>query len=300
PRTRESLALGESLESVDAGLATKSGRVIPVLCSASAFRDQDGEVDGFLIGVKDIAERKIAEEALSRQAMDLMRSNVELEQFAYVASHDLQEPLRKILLFSERLRGGAQRLEPAARDSLARIESSAQRMRHLIDAILRLSKVMRGQVVVEPVALDAVAREALADLEERLAETGGAVEVGPLPRMRVDAEQMRQLFQNLLSNALKFRRPEEAPRIAISSRKLAGGLVEIAVADNGIGFEEKYLDRIFKPFQRLHPMGVYEGSGIGLSICQKIVERHGGMITARSAPGKGTTFLITLPGRQKE
>ncbi len=244
----------------------------------------------------DIHDRIEAQEQLRRSAAELERSNQDLQEFAFVASHDLQEPLRKITAFGERLRERAgDALDEQARDYLARMERAAERMEQLIESLLDLSRVTTKAQPFAPTSLEQVVREVLADLDVRIRQTGARVDVGPLPTIAADPLQMRRLVQNLVLNALKFREADKPPVIAIGSEALDGGLWRITVTDNGIGFEEKYLDRIFKPFQRLHGRGQFEGSGMGLAICKKIAGRHGGEITARSRPGEGSTFILTLP-----
>jgi light-regulated signal transduction histidine kinase (bacteriophytochrome) len=208
-------------------------------------------------------------------------------------------------MFGDRLKQEfAEPLGPSGRDYIDRMQSAASRGQTLIDGLLSFSRVTtKGQ---PPVLVDlrAIATEVTADLEARIAQVGGTIEIGALPALEADPLQMRQLIQNLLGNALKFRRPEIPPAVRISATPLeaqdARAGWQIAVADNGIGFDEKYLDRIFKLFQRLHERGAYEGAGMGLAISRKIVERHHGTITARSTPGQGTTMLVTLPSRQQE
>jgi signal transduction histidine kinase len=232
---------------------------------------------------------------VERVNAELARSNRELEDFAFVASHDLQEPLRKIIAFGERLdsreRGA---LSAEGRDYVERMRRAAERMKALIDDLLAYSRVTTRAQPFAPVDLGEVVAEVLSDLEVRIEAAGADVEVGPLPAVVADRVQMRQLFQNLLVNALKFHRPGEAPAIRVAAAP-ADGDAEIEVADRGIGFDEKYLDRLFKPFHRLHGRDAYEGTGIGLAICKKIVERHHGSITASSRPGAGARFTIRLP-----
>jgi len=168
----------------------------------------------------------------------------------------------------------------------------------MMEELRELSKIAQEGSPFEEVDLESVVREVLHDLELRVQETKGQVEVRKLPTIRADRMQMRALFQNLIANALKFHRKDEPPHIMIDSRNVKEGVAEITIQDNGIGFDEKYLDRIFKPFQRLHGSGEYEGSGMGLAICQKIMLRHKGKITAKSVLGQGSTFIITLPEHQ--
>jgi len=284
-----------------------------LLTSKVPLRDVSGRIVGLAgIGL-DITDRKLADEKLRAFAAQLERSNRELQDFAYVASHDLQEPLRKIIVFSERLcERCAEALPAEGRDYLERMRRAAQRMQTLINDLLTYSRVTTRARQFEPVDLRQVIREVLTDLEARIEQSGGSVEVGELPVLEADPTQMRQLFQNLLGNALKFRKPEIPPRVRVWSERFEGRRPErgpqaspeafcrIYVEDNGIGFDEKYLDRIFNVFQRLHGRGQYEGSGIGLAIARKIVQRHGGEITARSQPGRGATFLVTLPLHQPQ
>ncbi len=252
--------------------------------------------------LEDRVERRTAD--LHEANESLQRSNRELEQFASVASHDLQEPLRKIQAFGDRLMTRcAGELGEQGRDYLARMQSSATRMRSLIDALLSFSRVTTKAQPFASVDLNAIAKDVLSDLEDRIHRMGGRVDLGPLPTLEADGSQMRQLLQNLIGNGLKFARPDEPPIVQVASRELPAeeGAIprcEISVADNGIGFEEVYLDRIFELFQRLHGRQEYEGTGMGLAICRKIAERHGGTITAKSAPNEGASFIVTLPLRQ--
>ncbi len=245
---------------------------------------------------QEVAEKQRAEEMLEHQAQELARSNQELQSFAYIASHDLQEPLRKVIAFGDRLRTkeGAN-LSDSGKDYLSRMQNAAIRMRTLIEDLLAFSRVTTKAQPFQRLDLDHVVNEVLVDLEERIARLGAHIDVGPLPALEAEPTQMRQLFQNLLANAMKFHQENISPVIAINSRNVDNATCEIKVTDNGIGMDPKYFDRIFKPFQRLHGKGVYEGTGIGLAICHKIVVRHGGTIKVESAPGNGATFIITLP-----
>jgi signal transduction histidine kinase len=266
-------------------------------------------VEGRTVGVyTDISSLKQREQELKVYADKLERSNNELQNFASVASHDLQEPLRKIEAFGDRLQQKyADKLVGDGVLYLDRMNDAARRMRQLINDLLTYSRVTSKANPFSPVALGEVAAEVISDLQVRIEETGGTVQVGPMPVIDADATQMRQLFQNLIANALKFRHKDTAPVVRVSARLFtppassgepAGEMCEITIADNGIGFDEKYVDRIFAIFQRLHGRTEYEGTGIGLATCRKLVERHGGTITARSVPGQGATFIALLPVKQ--
>ncbi len=264
-----------------------------------------------LIDAHDLLEAKVEERTaeLNASTEALMRSNRELEQFASVASHDLQEPLRKIQAFGDRLqdRFGDQ-LTEQGKDYLGRILSSASRMRRLIDDLLSFSRVASKAQPFVLTDLGTLLTEVVSDLEGRLQQTKGRVEVGELPALEADPMQMQQLFQNLIANGLKFNRPGVSPVVRVQGHVTTNTvnregygpvrMVELTVQDNGIGFEEIYLDRIFNVFQRLHGRNEYEGTGMGLAICRKIVERHGGTITAKSNLGEGATFVVHLPLQQ--
>lgn len=248
-------------------------------------------------------ERRVDErtQELAEANQALQTSNRELEQFASVASHDLQEPLRKIEAFGDRLRTRSQTLDEQSREYLDRILTSASRMRVLINDLLTFSRVTTRAQPPRPVDLGKVAEEVVSDLEARLQQTGGEIKLGSLPRIEADPLQMRQLLQNLIGNGLKFHRPDVPPVVVVEgsvSQNGAGPVCILTVQDNGIGFEEIYLDRIFNLFQRLHGRNEYEGTGMGLAICRKIVEHHGGTITAESAPDQGARFIVTLPLEQ--
>ena len=259
----------------------------------------------------EIEERGHAEDRERAVAIELARSNQELEQFAYIASHDLQEPLRKIQAFGDRLRQRSyESLAEQGRDYIDRMLYSAVRMRRLIDDLLLFSRITTKPQTAARIDLDQILEGVLDDLEVGIEKAGAVVEVEPLPLLEADPSQMRQLFQNLIGNALKFVTPNSSPRIRIFAERESNPPTEggsdptaewwrISFQDNGIGFDEKYTDRIFQVFQRLHGRHEYEGTGVGLAICRKIVERHGGVITARSRPGEGATFIVTLPAIQR-
>lgn len=294
---------------IEVAAVRSNGQTFPAEMAMTISQEQGAPVLSFF--VRDISDRKKAERDQARYAAELERSNRELEQFAYVASHDLQEPLRKIRTFGDRLEMKCGRLLDApGRECVRRMQSAAGRMQLLIEGLLTLSRVTTKGKDFERVDLATVAREVVADLEVQIEQVGGRIELGNLPAIQADGVQMRQLLQNLIGNALKFRRPGERPVVSVHGRFLEGRgrrpargsaaeeKCRIVVEDNGIGFEERHMERVFGIFQRLHPRDVYEGTGIGLPICRKIVERHGGTITARSTPGKGSTFEVVLPVRQ--
>ncbi|MFO1476447.1 MAG: ATP-binding protein [Verrucomicrobiota bacterium] len=233
----------------------------------------------------------------------------ELQEFAYGVSHDLQEPLRKVMAFGDRLREKCQgQLDEDGLDYLKRMQDAAGRMRNLINDLLALSRVTTQAKPSVQVNLNTLAAEVLSDLEILVEKVGGKVNVGPLPTIMADPTQMRQLFQNLIGNALKFRKKDVAPVIRIeaeaqpetASAEKTGRIWQFKFQDNGIGFDAKYREKIFEVFQRLHSRSEYEGSGIGLSLCRKIVSRHGGSIAAESVQGEGATFIICLPERHGE
>jgi PAS domain S-box-containing protein len=284
-------------------ISRKDGTSFPVEFVKTSI-NENGRVVGSVVMFKDITERKRSEETLARKATELARSNAELEQFAFVASHDLQEPLRKIQAFGDRLKVKCDAFESTEiKDYLDRMQNAAARMRNLINDLLAFSRVIRSSEPFVPVDLGVVTKEVLGDLEVRIEKSGAKVEVENLPTIDADPMQMRQLMLNLISNALKFQPAGAVPVVKISARTLTAAsgekLCELTVQDNGIGFDEKYLDKIFAVFQRLHGRSEYEGTGVGLAVCRRIVDRHHGNILARSQPDKGATFVVTLPASQQ-
>ena len=263
-----------------------------------------------LLAIDDITERKQTEETLRQFTIRLEQSNRELQDFASVASHDLQEPLRKIQSFGDLLISEFGHCLPdTGQQYLQRMQNAAARMQTLINDLLAFSRITTKAQPFVPVDLAKIAQEVLSDLEVQIQRVGGRVDIGPLPTVDADPLQMRQLLQNLISNSLKFHQPDVPPRITLQAQTLqqqdasndkapVSEICQIQVSDNGIGFEEKYLDRIFTVFQRLHYRNEYEGTGVGLAICRKIAERHGGSITAISKLGEGATFIVTLPLQQ--
>jgi PAS domain S-box-containing protein len=258
------------------------------------MRDDKGQVVRWFGTATDIHDLKLAEEQLKIYASRLEKSNRELEQFAFMASHDLQEPLRKIEMFGDLLLQRAAGLQENERNYLDRMRNAASRMRGMIEGLLQISRVTTQAKPFVQVNMSRLTRDVLSDLEDQIKDVGGKVEVGSLPVVKGDPLQLRQLMQNLIGNALKYRKPGKPPEIRIFTEKLPDQ-VRICVQDKGIGFPQEDADRIFEPFQRLVTRNQYEGSGIGLAICRRIVERHGGEIAAISEPGLGTTFIVSLP-----
>lgn len=245
----------------------------------------------------EIAGHELAEERLKTNAAQLESSNRDLRDFAYVASHDLQEPLRKIQAFGDLvLIKYSEALSAGGRECLQRMISSSARMSGMIQDLLDYSLVTSQARTFVPVDLTVVLQDVISDLEVRIQQTGGRVEASALPTILADPLQMHKLLLNLVDNALKFHQPDVPPAITVGTRYDSPKQIQILVQDNGIGFDEKYLDRIFLPFQRLHGRdSEYAGTGFGLAICHKIVLQHNGSITAQSAPGQGSTFIVTLP-----
>lgn len=246
----------------------------------------------------DVTERRLAEESVLKKTAELAAADAEREQlklFAFIASHDLRDPLQKIVSYAELHKLQCADKDDASREGAARIEQAAMRMSRLIDDILRFTRAATQKQPVEDVDLEALVAEVLSDLEVRIQKSGARVHVGKLPVLKADRVQLRQLFQNLISNAIKFAKNGEVPEVSVREQGAGGGFTVIAVSDNGIGFDDKFKERIFRPFERLHGKEEYEGSGIGLAICQKIVLRHRGKITAESTPGGGATFKVMLP-----
>jgi PAS domain S-box-containing protein len=293
-RTLRELSRRGSIRDQERLLRHSDGHPIDVSISISPVNENDVQ-EGAVVIARDIRERKRAEHELHEAMRHLAESNRELEDFAYVASHDLQEPLRKIQAFGDLLKSKhADALPEQARDYIDRMQSAARRMQILINDLLSFSRVTTKAQPFVHVELREIAREVAHDLEIRTQESQGQIIIGELPGIDADPLQMRLLMQNLLANALKFQRPDVPPVVHIDGA-VENGMCRITVRDNGIGFEEKYAERIFTMFERLHGRAAYEGTGIGLAICRKIAHRHGGEITAMSTPGEGSTFVVMLP-----
>ena len=291
----------------------KDGSIRWVEVHAGLIRNRSNEPTRSIGVVVDITESKAAAEAVEKYIEQLARSNEDLEQFAFVASHDLQEPLRKVELFASFLLNSASdKLDSQERDYLERLHGAVERMRDMVNDLLTLSRVTTHGRPFVKVSLEDIGQNVLSDLETLIQGNQGIVEIGKLPEIEADPIQMYQLFQNLIANALKFHKPDTAPVIKIyevtppalslqrltSWRSGTNSSVQIVFEDNGIGFNPEQAEKIFQPFYRLQGRQ-YEGSGMGLAICRKIVERHGGSLKAESQPGEGARFIITLPRHQE-
>jgi PAS domain S-box-containing protein len=273
--------------------ATKSGELRTILFSIGPITLNNEAC--LLATMVDITERKQAEERIERYATELKRSNQCLEQFAYAVSHDLQEPLRVSTSYLHLLedRCGAQ-LDTRAKKYVDNAADSAERMQEMIQALLRLSRVGTQGEEFAPTDCKRVLRQVLDALVVTIEENDAEVMHDSLPTVMADEGQLAQVFQNLITNAIKFRREGVPPQVHVSAEREGDEWV-FSVADNGIGIAPEQVDRIFQVFQRLHTKDEYEGTGIGLALCRRIVERHGGRIWVESEPGEGSTFTFTLP-----
>lgn len=255
------------------------------------------ELIGFSNVVRDMTERRNAEQELQYYANRLEQSNKDLEQFALIASHDLQAPLRKVRIFSNLLQ---KYVSPEGLDIAKRLHAASDKMQNFVSDLLALSRVNHRCSPLRRVSLKSVLDNVIDDLFMVIREHNATITTAELGAVYGDDFQLNQLFLNLLSNAIKFRRPEVPPQIKIKGELLVNGFYQVTIQDNGIGFKEEYLERIFRPFERLHGESQYPGTGMGLAICQKIIHRHGGQITAISQEGVGSTFIIYLPTQQNK
>ena len=304
-QTLERALRGESIDDLDICLRRSDGRDPRWVSVFARPLSLPAGLNGSMLVLRDVTERRLAQERVTETARELERSNRELTEFAAVASHDLRAPLRSVTSFVSLMEEDyGDTFTDEGRTYVTRIKAAVTRMTGLIDGLLTLARVRAKGEPFGPVQLGEVAQDVVADLTHGLAESGGTVEIGPLPAVEADRLQMRQLLQNLIGNAIKFRRPGIAPRVVVSASPAPRGdaeemLWELRVADNGIGLDPVHAEKIFKPFERLHGHASYEGSGLGLAVCARIVERHGGRIRAEGQPGLGTTLVVTLPAAHR-
>lgn len=291
PKTR---ALGTNR---DLSGRKKDGTEVPIEIGLNPIKTTEGI--SVLASVVDITARKKAEEIIKTKSIELEKSNKELEHFAYVASHDLQEPLRMVASYTQLLaKKYSDELDDNAREYISFAVDGVKRMQQLIDDLLKYSRIGTQRKSPEIISCKEIIDTILKDMKLTINETGTKVTFSELPEITGDKVQLTQLFQNLIANAIKYGKKEETPQINISYEKKEGEYL-FSVQDNGIGFDKQFAHRIFVIFQRLHTRQEYPGTGIGLAICKKIVEQHAGKIWVDSEPGKGSTFYFTLPTKEK-
>lgn len=292
---------GEKRVDVESRKIRADGGSFPCAVTATPFCAPSGELIGIIEVTRDISSWKEVEHALSQSAHDLLLRNQELQDFSHVISHDLQEPLTLIQAFGQRLRDNFPKtLSEKAGAYLERIINSAERMQMLINGLLYYSRIEKDAHPFTEVRLNALIQTVLEDLAVKIEESGAVISVDDLGVVVADPLQMRQLFQNIIGNSLKYRHPDRTPEIRVTRAKAPEGVdpdshISISIKDNGIGFKEEYQEKIFDIFQRLHTRQQFQGTGIGLTICKKIVEHHHGLIRATAVQGEGAEFLITLP-----
>jgi PAS domain S-box-containing protein len=276
-----------------------NGKNYWTLTNRVVYHNQEGKVSGLVVTILDISKMKKAEIELSVFSEELKRSNRELEQFAYIASHDLQEPLRKIIAFGDRLKiKYSSLLNETGVDFIERMSSSAFRMQKMINDLLTFSRISTKTNPFIETDLNLIISEVISDLEIAIEKTHAIIKVEQFPLIEADPTQLTQLFNNIIGNALKYYKKESYPDISITFEQTTSNKIIIKIKDNGIGFENQYVEHIFKPFIRLHGRSEYEGNGIGLAICKKIVERHKGNINAKGSSGEGSVFIVELPIKQ--
>jgi PAS domain S-box-containing protein len=276
-----------------------------LLVNARRVTPRVGQPPLIVVAFEDVTVQRVAERSAAAPARRLERSNRDLEEFAHAASHDLQEPLRKVRAFTAQLIASLDPEELDERQSLyaQRITAAAERMQLRIDDLLELARVSRVEPRRRPVDLARTMERVLGDLAARIEETGASIEVDPLPTIDADESLIELLFQNLLSNAIKYRKAGEAPtvRVMVARTDAQGdeeGWLELTIEDEGIGFDPAYAEQIFRPFERLHGRAEYEGSGVGLSVCRRVAEHHGGTMVADATPQEGARFTVRLPATQ--
>lgn len=295
----EVLRTGDAAYDVERQMTPPDGRRIWLSVNAAPLRDPSGEITAVIFAFEEITDRKQLEIKLQKTVDRLEQSNDRLRQFAYAASHDLQEPLRMVSSYLQLLEDRYNDdLDPAAREFIEFAVDGADRMREMVQALLEYSRIEQRDQAFEPVDSGAVVEQVLADLRVQIEENEAELIIGDLPTVQADESQLEQLFQNLVSNALKYNE-NESPRVEIAAEQ-RNNHWEFTITDNGIGIDPDHADRIFEVFNRLHNDEEYSGTGIGLALCQKIVEHHGGDIWVESERGEGSTFYFTIPTSEEQ
>ena len=293
-QAREQVRGGEPVENVDVRVRRADGSTFWALHSATPIRE-DGKVVGLRAALRDVSALKKAEREFREQTRQLKQSNEELEQFAYLASHDLQEPLRMVASYTQLLaRRYEDELDERAQKYIGYAVEGAERMKALLNDLLQYSRVGRPNESMEAVDLNGVLESVTSNLMIRIRETGAEVDVDELPVVHGNRTMLNSLFQNLIGNGIKFN-DSSTPRVTVSVADTDDDQVTVEVRDNGVGFDPDNADRMFQMFQRLNGRGDFEGTGTGLAIVKKIVEAHDGTVSADSTPGEGSTFRVTLP-----
>jgi two-component system, LuxR family, sensor kinase FixL len=277
----------------------KDGTLVPIEISISEMLLNNKLM--FVGCIRDISQRRQAEEKIKGYARDLEKSNIELQKFTYTASHDLQEPLRKVVIFGDKLlESCSDRLNKNERDFITRMQRASFRMKDLIEDLLSYCRLSHEGPKIEPLNLNEIVREVIDDLEILIVENAADIKICNLKEIEGDKIQIRQLFQNIISNALKYKSPEVVPKIVVSSWYDPNNKCVISIKDNGIGVENKFHDKIFEPFQRLNTSREINGTGMGLYICKKIITSHKGTLTIESSPQNGSNFIINIPVNQSK
>ena len=265
------------------------------LLDENEIENMQSTLRAFAARVEAEMRRIKVENKMQHYANKLEQSNQDLQDFAYIASHDLKEPLRKINILGEMLEESLETFNDKQKKIITHMINGANRMNYLVDDLLQLGLIKTKPTTLVELDLNKVVSAALEELDLQIIETNARIDVEDLPTLKVDKVYIQQLFNNLIGNAIKYKDPSHSPIITICAKKNLQNIWEFKIADNGIGFDEKYAEKIFKPFERLHNHETYGGTGMGLSICKKIIERHNGTLTAKSSIGNGTTFTFTIP-----
>jgi PAS domain S-box-containing protein len=295
-QTLEQVSKGQKIDHYEVTRIKKNGIEVQVMVTISPIKDYHGNIFGASIIDRDCTPANAAQQNLELKNIALQNSNKELENFAFIASHDLKEPLRKILSFGQLIQPEVKSLlSEQSREFFGYMLSAADRMQQLLSSLLSYSQISSRAKPHEVVDLNLVIKNVLSDLQLKIEETNATIESDLLPTIKADKIQIHQLFQNLIENALKYRHADRAPIIKIINHESTSYAAHLMISDNGIGFEQQYAEQIFDMFKRLHGRRDYQGTGVGLAICRKIIERHNGSIKAQSTNGEGAIFELHFP-----